>query len=341
MLQLARKLAVVTGAGSGIGRELVRQLVAEGCHVAMCDINGESLRETDALLRASNPFDVRTTTFVADASDREAMRAFASDVRERHATDHIDLLVNNAGHGGGESFVTSPEEEWERTFDVCWKSVYGTTRAFLPMLMASPASHIVNMSSINAIVPNLGRNYPVTAYASAKFAVRGFTESLITDLALHAPNVRAVLVMPGRIRSSISQNTARLLGKDPLTLTMEQLTDARRQLANDGVDVDTLSDDEVRRTLLRQQENFDNLGALSSAHAATIILDGLRAGKWRIVVGHDAFLVDRVARRHPSWAFDMMRRRIEWYAKVRDGVPMLAVQAGAKIRRRWWVASGR
>jgi NAD(P)-dependent dehydrogenase (short-subunit alcohol dehydrogenase family) len=341
MLQLAQKLAVVTGAGSGIGRELVRQLVAEGCHVAMCDINGESLRETDALLRASNPFDVRTTTFVADTSDREAMRAFAADVRERHTTDHIDLLVNNAGHGGGESFVTGPEEEWERTFDVCWRSVYGTTRAFLPLLMASPASHIVNIASINAVMATIGAKYPVTAYASAKFAVRGFTESLVTDLALHAPNVRAVLVIPGGVSTSITQNSARLLGKDPLTLTEAQITDARRHLETQGVDVDALSDDEVRGALVQQQKYFDGLGKLSPARAATIILDGLRAGKWRIVVGNDAFLADRVVRRHPSWAFDVQRRRIKYYATVRDGGLMLTLNARDKIRRRWWVASGR
>ncbi|MEO8696261.1 MAG: SDR family NAD(P)-dependent oxidoreductase [Acidimicrobiales bacterium] len=334
-------MAVVTGAGSGIGRALVQQLVAEGCHVAMCDINGESLRETDALIRASNPFDVRTSTFVADTSDREAMRAFAADVRERHATDHIDLLINNAGHGGGESFVTSPEEEWERTFDVCWKSVYGTTREFLPMLVASPASLVVNVASGNALVPHLGAKSPVTAYASAKFAVKGFTESLITDFALHAPNVRAVVVMPGRVNSSISQNSARLLGKDPLTLDEAQIIDARHRLAAQGLDVDALSDDGIRRTLLRRQKHFDTSGTLSSAQAATTILDGLRAGKWRIVVGYDLFIVDRVVRRHPTWAFAMERRRVKYYAAVRDGGPMLATMARDRIRRRWWVASGR
>src|SRR4051794_37609401 len=98
-------IAVVTGGGTGMGRELVRQLSAEGCHVAMCDVSAENMEESRAIAIAGAPSGTRVTTFVADVADRAQLDAFADAVRDGHATDHINLLFNNAGVGGGGSFV--------------------------------------------------------------------------------------------------------------------------------------------------------------------------------------------------------------------------------------------
>jgi NAD(P)-dependent dehydrogenase (short-subunit alcohol dehydrogenase family) len=310
MLVFGGKLAVVTGAGSGMGRELVLQLVADGCHVAMCDLNADTLEETLALAAKANPAGVTISSFTADASNRGAMEAFAEHVRGEHATDHLDLLFNNAGVGGGESFIVTDEKEWERTFDVCWGCVYQPTRVFLPMLMASSASFIVNTSSATGLYPSLGPVSPVSAYGSAKAAVIGFTEGLLTDLQTHAPNVRPILVMPGRVASSIAANATRFHDRDSRTDT----DDSDRQLRHD------------------QEAEFDSGGYVSSAAAAKVILDGIKAGKWRILIGDDAVMIDRMVRRHPEMAYSLHRRRVRWYMLVRYGRPVVTRRVRDRLR---------
>ena len=167
MEDFAGKIAVVTGGGTGMGRELVRQLAAEGCHVAMCDLSADYMDETNALARNEAPAGTRVTTFVADVADADAMLAFAAAVRADHDTDHINLLFNNAGIGGGGSFVADRREEWDKTFSVCWGGVYNGCRAFLPLLLASEAGHVINTSSMNGFWASLGPNTPHTAYSAA------------------------------------------------------------------------------------------------------------------------------------------------------------------------------
>src|SRR3954451_11663247 len=196
------RVAVVTGGGSGMGRELVRQLSSEGSHVANCDVSEENLAETLELSLADAPGGVRVTTHLADVSDRAQVDAFAAAAAAAHETDHIHLLFNNAGIGGGGSFVTEEPDQWEKTFGVCWGGVYNGTRAFLPLLMASSEGHVVNTSSVNGFWASLGPQRPHTAYSAAKFAVKGFTEALITDFAVHAPHLKASVVMPGHIGPS-------------------------------------------------------------------------------------------------------------------------------------------
>lgn len=196
------RLAVVTGAASGIGRELLFELVRRGTHVAACDIDHGKLETAARHARAIDP-GVRVTTHVCDVADEEAVRRFATDVARAHESDAIHLLFNNAGVVGGGSFVVGSRSEWERTFAVSWFGTYYCTRAFLSMLVAADQGVVVNTASVNALWASLGKGMPHTAYSAAKSAVRGFTESLIVDFQAHAPHLSAVLVLPGHVRSGM------------------------------------------------------------------------------------------------------------------------------------------
>ena len=191
MKKLAGRLAAVTGGGTGMGRELVRQLVAEGCNVAMCDVSAEAMARTEQLCREDgSPQGTRISAHVADVSDEPQVLRFRDEVAREHATDKVHLLFNNAGIGGGGSLFTNSREQWERTFNICWGGVYLCTRAFLPMLMKADEGHIVNTSSVNGFWASLGPGVPHTAYCAAKFAVKGFTEALINDLKVNAPHIK-------------------------------------------------------------------------------------------------------------------------------------------------------
>ena len=133
----AGKLAVVTGGGSGMGRELVRQLAAQGCSVAACDLNPDTVTVTAATAWAAAPPGVRVTGHACDVSDEAQVLRFRDELLEAHASDHVDLVFANAGMGGGESFVASSREVWERVFAVDWWGVYYCARVFLPLLIAS------------------------------------------------------------------------------------------------------------------------------------------------------------------------------------------------------------
>src|SRR5690348_16544662 len=170
------KLAVVTGGGTGMGRALAEQLAAAGASVALCDVSAEAMAETTRRCEAAAPTSVRVTAHLCDVADERQVLAFRDAVTNAHTTDHVHLLFNNAGIGGGGSFVKDDRREWERTFGVCWYGVYYCTRAFLPLLIASKHAHIVNTSSVNGFWASLGPTIPHTAYSAAKFAVKGFSE---------------------------------------------------------------------------------------------------------------------------------------------------------------------
>ena len=149
MKDFAGRFAVVTGGGTGMGRELARQLIAEGCSVAMCDVSGKNMAETIALCEADGvPQGARITAHIADVSDEGQLIAFRDAAKAAHDTEKLHLLFNNAGIGGGGSLINDSREEWERTFNVCWGGVYLGVRTFLPMLQAADAAHIVNTSSV-------------------------------------------------------------------------------------------------------------------------------------------------------------------------------------------------
>jgi len=304
MESFAGRIAVVTGGGTGMGRELVRQLAAEGCHVALCDVNEETMAETRALAEKEAPAGTRLTTFVADVSDEAQVQAFADHVRAELDTDQVHLVFNNAGIGGGGSFLLDERDSWERTFGICWGGVYNGCRAFLPLLVASDGGHLVNVSSVNGFWASIGPFTPHTAYSAAKFAVRGFTEALLTDLRLNAPHVQAHVVMPGHIGTSIVLNSAAILGHTPESMTAEDLLRVRETAARLGMDTSAVSDDDLRNFMTVRGELFRDTAPTTAEQAATIILDGVRAGRWRILVGDDAAVMDEGVRADPEGAYE-------------------------------------
>ena len=306
MKDFSGRIAVVTGGGSGMGRELVRQLVAEGCHVAMCDVSARGMAETQRLCEAAGlPQGLRVTSCVADVSSEPDVLRFRDDMAARHATDKIHLLFNNAGIGGGGSMIAHERSEWERTFNICWGGVYLNTRAFLPMLRAADAGHIVNTSSINGFWASVGPTVPHTAYAAAKFAVKGFSEALITDLRLNAPHIKVSVVMPGHIGTGIPANSLRVqAGNDADEMDATQIAQTRTRLISMGRDAAAMSDDDIRAVAAKRAQRFVDDAPTSAAQAATIILDGVKADRWRILVGPDAEEIDRRVGHDPEHAYD-------------------------------------
>lgn len=298
------RLAVITGAGSGMGRELARQLAVDGCHVALCDVVAENLRESASLCTAQAPAGTRVSTTACDVSDEREVLAFRDAVQRDHGVKHVNLLFNNAGIGGGGSFITDSREHWDKTFAVDWGGVYYCTRAFMPLLIASEEGHLVNTSSINGFWACFGPS-PHTAYSSAKFAVKGFTEALMVDTRVHAPHVKVSLVMPGHIGTGIIANSTRVLqGHAIEDLTVDQLEPFRAALAKMGVPAATMGVDDLRAAFRRFSELFEQTAPMSAAEAAKVILDGVRQERWRILVGADAEAVDRSVRSTPEEAYE-------------------------------------
>ncbi len=279
MMDFAGKIAVVTGGGTGMGRELVTQLAAAGAHVSMCDLSEENMAESARLARAAAPAsDVRISTHTCDVSDEAAMYVFRDEVLAAHDSEHVNLLFNNAGLSGGGSLFTDTREAWDRCFDVCFHGVRYGVLAFLDALVAADEGRIVNTSSVNGFWASIGQGRPHTAYSAAKFAVRGFTEALMEDLKVNAPHIGASVVMPGHIGTSIVANSVQFGAR--------QLTDEERELAK------------VADRL------FHDHAPMTAAQAAAVILDGVRAGRWRILVGDDAHALDRAVRDDPESAYE-------------------------------------
>jgi len=307
------KLAVVTGGGSGIGRELVRQLAAQGCSVAACDLNPDSVAVTAATAWAAAPPGVQVTGHVCDVSDETQLQRFRDELLEQHASDHVDLVFANAGVFGGASFVKDSRQEWERTFAINWWGTYFCARTFLPLLIASGDGVLVNMSAVAGFWATAGPGAPpITAYSTANFAIRGFSEALIEDLRSNAPQVRVVVVMPGVVNTDIAENSRRALGLPAL----EQLSDAelleqipevgRTVLIATGLLAEDFTADDLRRAIPRLKDLLEGSG-FTAAQAAAIILDGVRSGAWRVLVGEEATMLDEQVRANPQAPFDYDR----------------------------------
>lgn len=305
MKDFAGKIAVITGGGTGMGRELARQLVAEGCNVAMCDVSAEAMAETKRLCEVERlPQGLRITTHVADVAIEDQLKKFRDELIEQQATDKIHLLFNNAGIGGGGSLFTNTREQWERTFNICWGGVYLGVRTFLPLLLKADEGHIINTSSVNGFWASVGPGVSHTAYCSAKFAVKGFTEALMNDLRLNAPHIKCSVVMPGHIGTSIVSNSRKVQsGTDSDELSANEILATRQRLKGMGIDTGPMSDADIQKIALERAQKFHDEAPTTAAAAAKIILDGVKAERWRILVGDDAHKLDARVRKTPEEAY--------------------------------------
>ena len=172
-------------------------------------------------------------------------------------------------------------------------------------LVASDEGHIVNTSSVNGFWASLGTTQAHTAYAAAKFAVKGFTEALITDLRLHAPHVHCSVVMPGHIGTSIVENSSKVLGRSwGMELPDEDVALVRRRMLSAGLPVGNVPDDHIRQMLADRAEAFRTQAPTTAAAAAKVILDAVRNKQWRVLVGQDARDLDHLIREAPEEAYE-------------------------------------
>jgi len=188
--------------------------------------------------------------------------------------------------------------------------VYYCARVFLPLLIASGDGVLVNTSSVNGLWASLGPGVPQTAYSTAKFAVRGFSEALIEDLRVNAPQVRVAVVIPGHVGTDIIVNSLRARGlPEPQHMSDAQLEElippgVRSALIRAGALLEDASADDLREKLVRMNSDFRDKAPVSAAAAASVILAGVRSGTWRILIGEDAKMIDAAVRAKPQAAYD-------------------------------------
>ncbi len=261
-------VAVVTGAGSGIGRALARDLAARGADLALADVNADAVAETALLAR---PFGTRITAHALDVSVEAAVAAFAREVQAAHG--RASLLINNAGVALGGTFdeVSTADLEWIMGVNF-WGAVYGCAR-FLPLLRRERAAHIVNLSSVFGLIAPPGQ----MGYAASKFALRGFSEALRAEL--RGTGVGLSVVHPGGIKTGI----------------------ARRARVGS---LSKRSPEEVAR----ETAAFERTFVTSPLDAAARILNGVERGEGRILIGRDAHILDLVQRLFPVRYLDVLAR---------------------------------
>lgn len=247
-------VVAVTGAGSGIGRELARRLASSGAHLALSDSHEGSVQAT-AKLCAAGPGEVSVA--VVDVADRESLLAHAHEMATRFG--RVDAVINNAGILFAGDVIDTSFEDYERVLDVDFWGVVNGTKAFLPYVMQSGHGHVVNVSSAFGLMA--APSY--SAYNAAKFAVRGFTESLRQEMLLGGHGVRVTCVHPGGVRTIIART-------------------ARHASGVDGSAIAAVFEQRIART--------------EPSVAARTILRGVERGLPRVLIGPDARLVDLVTR---------------------------------------------
>ncbi|GAA4006672.1 SDR family NAD(P)-dependent oxidoreductase [Sphingomonas humi] len=268
-MNLCERVAVVTGAASGIGRGITLALARRSCHLAIADVDAAGLAETAALLKG-----VHVTTHVLNVTDREACLALPAAVLAGHG--RVDLLVNNAGVAIGGTFEQVDEADFDWLMQVNFHAVVRLTRAFLPHLKQSDKARIVNMSSLFGLIAPPGQS----AYCAAKFAVRGFSESLRRELEEARSSVGVSIVHPGGVATSIARNA-----RPPRYISSEEA-----------------------KAMLADKARFEKLLSLSPFDAGEIIVSGIEKERARILVGKDARIAALIERIAPVGYWSLLKR---------------------------------
>ncbi|MEN8822055.1 MAG: SDR family NAD(P)-dependent oxidoreductase [Abyssibacter sp.] len=264
MKTFGNKTAAITGAGSGIGAALAMRLAADGCHLALSDVDAKGLEHTAETIRQKAPAG-RVTTTRLDVADREAVHAWADETVAKHGS--VNLIFNNAGVALGSTIEAASYEDLEWIINInLWGVIYGT-KAFLPHLKASGDGHIINISSVFGLigVPSQG------AYNATKFAVRGWTEALRQELEIEGASVSATSVHPGGIKTNIARS-ARFTGMEGVTNMGEDSGKAR----------------------------FEKMFITTPDKAAATILKGVKRNARRVLIGPDAHAIDWISRLAPT-----------------------------------------
>jgi short-subunit dehydrogenase len=271
--------AAVTGAASGIGRALALELAARGCDLALADRDEAGLQTLAAeIVKASAR---KVTTHRVDVSEPQAVEDFAQAAIAAHPG--LNIVVNNAGVALMGTFAEIDQAEMDWLMNTNFWGVVRSTRAFLPHLSRQREAHLVNLSSIFGIVAPPGQ----TAYAAAKFAVRGFSESLRHELQIAASPVKLSVVHPGGVATNIARNSRTGIG----------MTDNARRA--------------------QSIERFDAVARTTPQAAALRIIRGVEKNQPRILIGNDARFMDLLQRLRPGTYWSVLARRIEKMAKTK------------------------
>ena len=263
------KVAVITGAGSGIGRQLAINLAKENCNVVICDINKETIHETEEIIRNYN---VSCTALNLDLREEKNINTLLEATLQNYGK--VELLFNNAGVVAPSSFLNLSEEDWDWCNDINYNALVKLSRIFLPQLMKNNEAALINTSSIFGIITSPNN----TVYHSSKFAVRGFTESLAMELKEEKIQIHSVY--PGHIGTNIVLDAK--FDKDFLLTESEKTKN---------------SDNPI--TIQEFGSTFRDTG-MSPDRAAKIILKGVKKNKKRIFVGLDAKIMEIAQRITPS-----------------------------------------
>src|SRR5580704_5858726 len=253
------RVAAVTGAGSGIGRALARELALRGAHLALFDVDERGLADTVMLCGGAGPG--RVTSHRVDVAERDAVYAWAEQVVDDHG--RVNLIINNAGVALAASIESMSYEDFEWLMGINFWGVVHGTKAFLPHLKAAGEGHVVNVSSVFGLISVPWQ----AAYNSAKFAVRGFTDALCMELEMEGSPVSCTTVHPGGVKTNIAMS-ARI---DPAVVAAYGQAEAARS-------------------------SFEQVARTSPDAAARQILTGVLRGRRRVLVGHDATVIDLISR---------------------------------------------
>lgn len=274
-----RGAAAITGAASGIGRALAIELASRGCDLALADRDEAGLKGLAAEIGQGNDKARKISVHRVDVSEASGIAQFARDALAAHPA--LNILVNNAGVALQGTFEEIDQAQMDWLFDINFWGVVHGTRAFLPHLKTQPEAHIVNVSSIFGIIAPSGQS----AYAAAKFAVRGFSESVRHELAVAGSPVKLSVVHPGGVATSIARSS------------------------RTGVGVT----DNARRA--QMIDRFENAARTTPKDAALRIIRGIERNEPRILIGNDARFMDILQRFRPGTYWAPLQRRLEKMAK--------------------------